>query len=154
MLNNKIKELHWKILHKIYPTNLSISKFKEINPNCTFCNELEESLIHLFFECKYSKYMWTQLAAYLHRKTALNISLRCSDIIAHYEHKHKQLKYIVNLFILIGKNYIHKLKFSNSKPQFNLLLIELKNYISCLNNIINKNSSMTLNYLNSLKIAI
>lgn len=153
-INNKIKELHWKILHKIYPTNLSISKFKEINPNCTFCNEVEESLIHLFFECKYSKDMWTQLAVYLHRKTTLNIFLRCSDIILYYEHKHKQFKYIVNLFILIGKNHIHKSKFSNSKPRLNLLLIELKNYISCLNNISNKNSSMTLNYLNSLKIAI
>ena len=36
-ITNKIRELHLKILHNIYPSNTYISRFCEIDNKCTFC---------------------------------------------------------------------------------------------------------------------
>ncbi len=48
-ISNKVKETHYKILHTIYPVNLSISKYSDIVESCSFCGFVEETASHLFF---------------------------------------------------------------------------------------------------------
>lgn len=37
-ITNKIREIHFKILHKNYLTNEHIAKFIDIDPRCSFCH--------------------------------------------------------------------------------------------------------------------
>lgn len=50
-ISNKIKGVHIKILHTIYPTNLYFSHFLNIENKCSLCNMEPESLTHLFCHC-------------------------------------------------------------------------------------------------------
>ncbi len=42
-ISNKVKETHYKILHKVYPVNLSISKYSD--ESCSFCVLLRKQLV-------------------------------------------------------------------------------------------------------------
>lgn len=53
-MQNKVKEVHFKILHKIYPCKASLSKFMDIDNKCSFCTVHEEDLAHLFYNCDLS----------------------------------------------------------------------------------------------------
>ncbi len=66
LFNNKIKEVHFKIIHHYYPCNKYLSTFiQNLSPLCSFCQEEEESLSHLFYFCPYTKQFWLQISASL-----------------------------------------------------------------------------------------
>ena len=49
--NNKVKEVSFKILHKIYPTQKTLARFKlDIDPLCKFCGN-EQETIHVLSMC-------------------------------------------------------------------------------------------------------
>lgn len=54
-ISNKMKDIHFKILHKVYPVNSVLSKYLEVENKCSFCDTLNETLINLFFKCKKTK---------------------------------------------------------------------------------------------------
>lgn len=58
-ISNKIKEVHIKMLHTLYPTNLYFSK--SLNNTSSFCNMEAEILMHLFYHCPHSIIFWTEL---------------------------------------------------------------------------------------------
>lgn len=59
MINNKMKDVSFKLLHRIYPTNQFMKKYiKTIDPNCKFCKEHSETISHLFWNCYVIKTFW------------------------------------------------------------------------------------------------
>lgn len=62
-ISNKAKEVHFKVLHNIYPFNSLISKFVDIGSSCTFCSQDVETVPHLFFTCDASQKFWPDLEA-------------------------------------------------------------------------------------------
>jgi len=50
-MSNKIREVHFKILHNVYPTNSQIASFVDISDPCVFCKVEKETLLHLFYHC-------------------------------------------------------------------------------------------------------
>ncbi len=75
---------------------------------------------------------WSDLSSYIfsHIKTSYCFSLK--DIICYYENKNKCLQYLANFFILFGKYFIHKQKFSASKPTFPHFSIEFNSLYKSL----------------------
>jgi hypothetical protein len=57
--NTKLQNFQFKLSHRITATNSFLFKcgLKETEL-CTFCTETKESLLHLFWECTYSKHFW------------------------------------------------------------------------------------------------
>lgn len=49
LVSNKIRELHLKLLHNIYLTNMYISRFSDSDDSCTFRKSDRESIIHLLY---------------------------------------------------------------------------------------------------------
>lgn len=47
--NNIQQEVQYKIIHNIYPNNIFLSKFVNIDVNFVFCNTETETIKHLFF---------------------------------------------------------------------------------------------------------
>lgn len=131
-ISNKINEVHIKILHTIYPTNLYFSKFLNIEDKCSFCNMEPESLTHLFYHCAKSFNFWAQLEQYIVCKIKLNILIDCKSVIMTFVHGKHDITYITNLFILYGKFHIHKCKYSKISPNFRSFLHEFKEYMKSL----------------------
>lgn len=100
-------------MHTIYPVKSIISRFSDI-----------EVLTHVFFYCNITQVFWKELATFIFSKVKDNF-FSLKDIIVHNENNaYKDLEYIVNLFILQAKFYIHKQKYLNSSPIFKVFLAE------------------------------
>lgn len=111
-----------------------------------FCNLDKESLCHLFYECNSVNNFWKDLAKYIFERTKLSYYFTLKDVIFHYENKcNTCLEYIVNLFILLAKFYIHKQKSAKSSPTLTAVFcIEFKLFISTV--ILLKKNEMCIKY--------
>lgn len=151
-ISNKIREIHFKILHNIYPCNALISRFAEVDEKCTFCSDEPETILHLFCICSTSSVIWRDMEKFIYSKTKQHITIRPIDIISKFSHSDKAISFILNLMILIGKFHIHKCKYSRSLPNFNVFMNEFKIYIDTLKLMSNKKSERTLSYLQTASI--
>ena len=74
-VTNKIREVSFKTVHSIYPVNQVISRYKDVNVNCTFCEREEENICHLFFECCYTYLFWKELENMFVSLTGIKLKL-------------------------------------------------------------------------------
>lgn len=149
-ITNKVRELHLKILHNIYPTNLFISKFKPVDDFCSFCKTKQESLSHLFYGCSFCITFWKNVESYVAFKTKHTITLEGKQIITYFDCSNRSLCNIVNLFILLGKFHIHKAKFSKSRPCFKFFQIETDIYFESLKLVKNKKAMSVIDIYSKL----
>lgn len=146
-ITNKVKEVHFKILHKIYPTNTSIAKYVDLNPKCSFCESVDETLLHLFVECGKTKLFLYGLNHFLFEKLKNPYSLTAKDIIIGYENSDKSFEYMVNFFILQAKFFIHKQKWQKKLPCFKSFKLEIDSLLQSLRNVRNNKKNDRLLYL-------
>ena len=78
--------LQWfqtRILHRILGVKSLQFRMNITSDNlCTFCNEHEETLIHLFWECKYSKEIITYVSNILRQNKILpQTGITCQDLL-------------------------------------------------------------------------
>ncbi len=138
-ISNKAKETHFTILHKIYPVNLNVSKYLDIDSSCSFCKQAEESLEHLFFEGPLSKQFWSDLGSHIFDSANVEHSFSLKDIIFYYDNtKNKPLEHTIKKIILYDTFFIHKQKFANIHPSYLLFKIELNSLLKSLHLIKNK----------------
>ena len=116
----RLKVLHFKILHNIYPTNIILHKMKiKENHLCETCLETDY-LEHFFVECKLVKEFWKSMTSLIQRDINKNIDLTPENIIFgisatnNREYTNREIKYI-NYVILVGKMCISKAKYGKVK---------------------------------------
>ena len=62
LILGRVKEVHIKLLHRYYPCQEFLNKFRpDVSPLCSFCKEEVESFSHLFYGCLHSTNYWTQM---------------------------------------------------------------------------------------------
>ena len=110
----KIRQLQWKILHKIYPTGTLLFKMKiKDGENCGFCDE-RDTLIHFFANCAVSKKLWSEaekkISSYLGQIFKLSEKIIIFGLLCCESLSQKEVKYI-NEICLVGKLSISKFKF-------------------------------------------
>lgn len=151
-ISNKTKEVHFKILHKIYPVNDTVAKYMNVDNSCSFCGNEDETLIHLFFQCEKTNNFWNRLYLHIGKHLDSSKSFQLKDIICYYKEDKAStsINYIVNFFILFGKFFIHKQKFSKSQPTFPHFLIEIDACLKSLRLIKNKKSDRFLKYYDDI----
>ena len=65
-ISNKAKELHYKIVHGYVATNRLLHKMNIIDSDiCDFCDQQEQTLCHLFYECRLVKEFWASVQSWL-----------------------------------------------------------------------------------------
>lgn len=129
----KAKEVYFKILNEIYPSNNFLHKKFNLDDNsCGFCKEETETTEHLFYYCKHVYEFWTAFQSLLYSKNIkvhpLNMCLIKTGVML----KEKNLEFLVNNLILLAIHYIHKCKYAKTKPHINGWKNELKNFIKTL----------------------
>ena len=55
----KLRWFQFRLLNRILCTNILLVKIgRSDHSKCTFCNEVEESIVHLFWDCKFTLKYW------------------------------------------------------------------------------------------------
>ncbi len=93
----------------MYSFNLSISEYCDVDESCWFCGFVEETDVHLFFDCGVISKLWADLSTYVSNLTNMTHTFVLKDVIVYYENpKLLSAEYVVNFLILNAKFFIHK----------------------------------------------
>ena len=113
-IDTKLRSFYFKIFHNAIALNNFLFKIKrKDSPNCAFCDEQEETMVHLFCDCDKVIHIWQDLLTLINQKCNLNINISnfeklfgiCND------------KFLTLLFLLL-KYHIYCCKFSGNLPNF------------------------------------
>eukprot|EP00745_Piridium_sociabile_P036410 TRINITY_DN6533_c0_g1_i2.p1 TRINITY_DN6533_c0_g1~~TRINITY_DN6533_c0_g1_i2.p1 ORF type:complete len:542 (-),score=44.64 TRINITY_DN6533_c0_g1_i2:327-1952(-) len=112
---SRIRELHWKILHNIYPTNILLAKMGITSNNkCPNCADEVDFIEHFFVKCKQVTSIWEKVKEVFFRKyhklvhlNEINILLGIVDDAFCIT---EEMNYINNL-ILVAKMCISKFRY-------------------------------------------
>ena len=111
-VDNKIKDLQYKIIMRFTPTNNLLFKMKKISsPTCNFCNLETETIEHLFFDCTLVKDIWLFAFDEFEKLTGFHFvpTLR-SCILGIYDVNAENSR-IINTIMLLVKMYVMKCKY-------------------------------------------
>lgn len=147
-INNKIKEVSFKIMHNIYPTKKILEKFKfNTDLTCVFCQQEEETVQHLFCKCMYVKLFWTDIQQFIRTTIGQDtFSLQDKDIFFYVENNKmdRHTTFFIQLIILLAKFHIHKKKWTESKPNIQHFTHDLQQYTTTIRDIKNKKATRTI----------
>ena len=61
-IDTNLRMFQYKILNNILFPNKLLFKFKKFpSPPCSFCNSVDETLLHIFYTCNIKKWSWNEL---------------------------------------------------------------------------------------------
>ena len=133
--NNATKEsrlrlLHFKIMHNIYPTNILLCKMN-VRPNnlCNNC-QVPDFIEHFFVECQLIRDFWRHVINYIKSSVNVTFNLSTRDIllgVEKSEHRYlskKELNYI-NFIILLGKLCVSKFKYGEIQNIYLIFELEI-----------------------------
>ena len=77
----RLRLLHWKILHNIYPTNILLCKMKvKENSKCSYCNDVD-FIEHFFFDCPIVYDFWKFIEQFILHSIDIRIKLQVTDML-------------------------------------------------------------------------
>ena len=127
---SRLRILHFKILHNIYPTNILLHKMKlKTNDKCEEC-QTTDYMEHFFFQCKKLNGFWQYVSTTIYKTTHCKIQLSETTALFGIAKPNypllstKQLNKI-NHILLIAKMCISKIRYGKSKNPFITLDMEL-----------------------------
>ena len=90
-------------------------------PECSFCDEHEETLKHLFLECKYVKTIWNDL------QNLCNVSFSDNNKLFGFYDKLDDKSYdVLSHITIIVKQCIHASRLAPKKPDFQEVIARIK----------------------------
>lgn len=152
IVQNKIVEVYYKIIHLIYPTNMFMKRYINKCDPCIFCNIEEENVLHLFYDCYVVRYFWCEVEHLFESLCGVGINLGKRDIFFYYFENNLDKKYVflLNFLILYGKYYIHCCKWSKRKPNIVQFKGILKYYFKTIQNLSNEKAEYIISVYNNL----
>jgi hypothetical protein len=114
-IETKIREFQFKLLHNILYTNKQLHRMNPkrfTSPNCTFCDEQEETYEHLFYKCKIVVALWREILILLGRPLELSEppSKLCMIL------GDPEINGQINFFCLVVRKHIYYSKLENKIP--------------------------------------
>ena len=114
---SRLRTLHFKIIHSLYPTNILLNKMGiKDNNTCNVCPQLD-TLMHFFFECNALRHYWNYIELLINR--VLDRHIKINTIIALFGLTKEEINVKqsilneANAIIILAKVCISKYKYSN-----------------------------------------
>ena len=113
---SRLRLLHFKILHNIYPTNILLSKMKiKTSDKCEYC-KTHDFIEHFFFHCKRLDGFWKCVEQYIFLKTERKIiideKVALFGVLGCDLHESKgTTANNINMVLLVAKMCISKVKY-------------------------------------------
>ena len=126
----KLRVFQFKFLHRRIATNDFLCKIgiKQVD-SCSFCGESTETLVHLFWNCKYTQAFWKKVLEWISQKIvnlkdSVFSSFLCLGLVENVSNV------LLHHLLLIARHYIYTCKLKNSIPKLqvyiHLLLTSMK----------------------------
>ena len=109
----RLRELHWKIVHNIYPTNILLNKMKVTdNDKCSLCVLETDYIEHFFFECDPVRMFWKKVEDYLQHVINKKVNITLANVLfgMHNSDLDPKQNSVANHVILVGKMCISMVK--------------------------------------------
>ena len=75
----KYRSFQYRLLQRALVTNIQLKEWKIIDSEkCTFCGEVDETVIHLFVECTKTQTLWKEVKEYILERYNINIPILTS----------------------------------------------------------------------------
>ena len=123
-LDTNLRMFQYKLLNNVLYLNKMLFRFKKVDsPLCSYCNEEEETLLHLFHSCLKTKQLWNRLRQYFSQFINIPLSTPQSSILGIFDNnQHSEL---INHLLLIFKFYIYSAR-NTKQLSFDNLKITIK----------------------------
>ena len=112
----RLRLIHWKILHNIFPTNILLYRIGIKNTeNCDFCSQ-KDYIEHFFWHCYKIRSLWDLVEHYIYTRIGKQIHLNPTNVLLGYTESGFNRKEIqlINKTILIAKMCISKFKYGTA----------------------------------------
>jgi len=78
----RLRELQWKLLHNIYPTNILLTKMKVSESElCDYCKTHIDFTEHFFYQCELLKDFWKYVELLLSDKIGIQVVLNLQNVL-------------------------------------------------------------------------
>ena len=125
--DSKLITLQFRIIHRIFYTNVALMKFKIIeHEDCNFCSASKETIMHALWECTHVQTVWNCLINAIKEKYNIDIERNAKYFMLGF-YKFYPLKGI-NMIILLVKKYLSLSRQNKKQPSWELCKVYLKNY--------------------------
>ena len=126
-LSTKLRIFQYRIINRYLVTNKLVAIWDSmVKKECTFCEQEEESIIHLIYSCKYVQKLWKTLQRWLKHFCALDIELDNVKVTFNIYRGVNEM--LINTLILITKYYIYVQRCYKKKLNFQELTKTLEKY--------------------------
>ncbi len=115
---------------------------------CNFCNVQDETTVHLFWYCNYTKVFWNSFCKFVIDFVYSQFSLFWKDVLFGLMDTDTNIEkefYLINLLLLLAKYHIHKCK---------VFVKELQQYFKTLSVSENTKARETLSCCASFRIPL
>ena len=131
--DNKIKWMQFQIVRNCQFSNYRVSKFKpNISPLCSYCENFDEKLSHLYFQCVKVEEFWDRVRDFFSFFDVI-IPLNITTILFGYIRESSDSK--INLIILVAKRYIWVNKFNETPLSINAFRNVFKKKLNEINDM-------------------
>ena len=118
----KYRDFQYRLLVNAIFTNDRLYYWKKVDSQmCNFCNTTKQTVVHMLCECEITRTIWIKFEEFVRRCligiTKDEITMSTKNIIINCIHNDPQ--HIVNLLLLITKQYIFYCKCVGKQPIFN-----------------------------------
>ena len=106
VLDNAVISMQYKILFNIIPTNEYLVRVKISNNSiCNLCEQAEQTISHLFSECKPVQSFWNQIREWIKIKIGITVTLtKVMKILGHCVMD--EMFWPLNFILLLSRRYI------------------------------------------------
>ena len=150
-----LRWFQYRLLYRLLPTGHFLFLRKMVNsPRCSFCNEADETLLHMFWDCPKTCKFWLHLQSWIHTNfTHCDNLTFTKEIILFGSKINIATDRILDLFILMAKHHIFTAKIQGTTPHLNTLTMKIKSrflaekYYYTVNNLSSMFTSKWMLYL-------
>ena len=84
--DSRLQVFQYKLLNNVLYLNKMLFRFGKIDsPLCSFCKMIDETPLHLFYNCIKTKLLWDQLKEFMSNKTSFPSLTQQSAILGHID---------------------------------------------------------------------
>ena len=116
------------MIHRILATNVVLKNMGVLDDSdCSFCNEMQDSIQHMFWDCGHVKAFWESFIRGVNtcHDHTMNLSLSAPLVILGYD-KNVKSNGIFYYIILLAKFFIFKCKVNKTLPYYDNFKTYLK----------------------------
>ena len=150
-----LRWFQYRLLYRLLPTGHFLFFRKMVNsPGCSFCNQADETLLHMFWDCPKTRNFWLHVQSWIHTNfTHCDNLTFTKEFIIFGSKINIATDRILDLFILMAKHHIFTAKIQGTTPHLNTLIMKTKSrflaekYYYTVNNLSSMFTSKWVLYL-------